>query len=205
RDGRGIEAPAVALDRVELHARDRRGGPGLVVIDVAALVEQHLVAVLRLGADGKLVAHGAAHHVERRLLASEGGDPLLEPAKRRIVSEDVGPHLGLGHGAAHGGRGAGDGVAADVDRFGHASLAWRRTTSPPAPTPCRKPGPGWRLGGLSSLVRVREKALADGPFPGARLRDSPGGRALTHFGRVVSLRTANANNVPIEHAPGNPA
>ena len=50
------------------------------------------------------------------LLAEQLGGALLERDDGRVVAEDVVADLGLGHRAAHGGRRAGDGVAAQVDR-----------------------------------------------------------------------------------------
>ena len=49
------------------------------------------------------------------LLAEQLGGALLERVDGRVVAEDVVADLGLGHGAAHLGRGLGDGVGAQVD------------------------------------------------------------------------------------------
>ena len=45
---------------------------------------------------------------------------LLQRAHGRVLAVVVVADLGLRHGAPHGGRGSGDGVAAQVDHVGHA-------------------------------------------------------------------------------------
>src|SRR5262249_46982062 len=137
---------------------------------------------------GELVAHGAAHYIKSGLLAGEGGHTLLEATERGIVAEHVVPHLGLGHGAAHGGRGTGDRVAPDVDQFAHASLT-ARWAGPQSPGP-RPRGSATPSAAAFSLVRVRRPGwdIQRHSFLNPR-----GGRALTHPPGVVSLSTANAN------------
>ena len=76
---------------------------------------QKLVARLAVDADADLVAHRAGGDEQRRLLAEQVGDALLEPVDGGVFAEDVVADLGGGHGGAHGGRGAGDRVAAEVD------------------------------------------------------------------------------------------
>ena len=93
----------------------------LVDEDVRLALEQHLVARLGVALDRELVAHRAAGHVERRLLARQRGDAALERLHGGVVAEHVVADLGLGHGLAHGRGGTGDGVAAQVDdRLGSA-------------------------------------------------------------------------------------
>ena len=109
-----MKKPAAPGD-AELHAAERRAGAALEVDRVRALADDDLVAGARLRRDGELVAHRAARHEERRLLARDARHLLLEGVHGRVVAEDVVAHLGAGHGLAHRGRGAGDGVAAQVD------------------------------------------------------------------------------------------
>ena len=100
----------------DLHARERGGARHLPVDDVRVGVEQHLRARRRVHPDRRLVRHRPAREEEPRLLAEQLRDARLEAPHRRIAIEDVVAHLGVGHRAAHGGGGTGDGVGAEVDR-----------------------------------------------------------------------------------------
>ena len=89
----------------------------LVAHDVAAPLDQHLVAALREDADADRVAHRAGRHEEGRLLAEHLGRLLLEAVDRRVLAVDVVADLGRGHRGAHLGGGTGHGVGAQVDRL----------------------------------------------------------------------------------------
>ena len=71
---------------------------------------------LAVDADADLVAHRAGGDEQGRLLAEQLGDSLFQLANGGVFAEDVVAHLGGGHRGPHRGRGAGDGVAAKVDR-----------------------------------------------------------------------------------------
>ena len=66
-------------------------------------------------AQGDLVGHGPRRDEDGGRLAHPLGVGLLEGVDGGVVAVAVVAHLGLGHGPAHLGRGAGDGVAAEVD------------------------------------------------------------------------------------------
>ena len=65
---------------------------------------------------GDLVAHGAGGDEERRLHAGRRRPLLFQTVDGRVLAEDVVADLGLGHGPAHLGVGAGHGVGAQVDQ-----------------------------------------------------------------------------------------
>ena len=100
---------------MDLDAGDAGAAGDLVVEDVRAPLDEHLVAGLRQALDRELVSHRAARHEQCALLAAQPGDPVLELVNGGIVVEHVVADDGLGDRAAHRGRGTGDGVGAQVD------------------------------------------------------------------------------------------
>ena len=84
-------------------------------MDVAALLDDDFVAVMGPGFDGDEIAHGAGGHEEAGFAAEDFGGAGLQLVDRGILAVDVVADDGFGHGAAHLGRGARDGVAAEVD------------------------------------------------------------------------------------------
>jgi len=75
------------------------------VDEVRGAVGQHLVARPRVHLDRDLVAHGAGGEVQRRFLAQEIGDHLLQQVHGRVLALLLVAHLGLAHEAAHVGSG----------------------------------------------------------------------------------------------------
>jgi len=85
----------------------------LAEADVAGVAEQDL-AVLGVDHDGQQVAHGPRGDEERGLLADGPGGEFLELADGGVLAEDVVADRRAAHGPAHGRRGPGDGVGAEV-------------------------------------------------------------------------------------------
>ena len=75
----------------------------------------HFLAMLGVNLYRDDVAHGARRHEEAGFFAENLGGALLEAIDGRVFAVDVVADLGLGHGAAHGGRGTSDGIAAKID------------------------------------------------------------------------------------------
>ncbi len=117
-DGPGEDA-AFGGDGAALAAGEGGGHGHLPVEDVGAGLADDLLAVLGVDADGDLVAHGAGGDEDGGLFAEDGGGRLFELIDGGVFAVDVVADLGGGHGLAHGGGGAGDGVAAEVDEVGH--------------------------------------------------------------------------------------
>ena len=134
--------PSRVVDGVELHGGVAGGRTVLVGHHVLAPPGHHGGSRPGQHPKGDLVGHGARRHEERGRLAHPCRERLLQRAHRGVLPVVVVTHHGLGHGAAHGGRGAGDGVTAQVDEVGHAAtLTMRpiafggaRPSSPMAPT-----------------------------------------------------------------------
>ena len=112
---------AVGTPGERLHRRAHHHGMvgSLVGDGVRALARDDLAAARHLRHERDQVAHGPARHEQPGLLAGELGGALFQCDGRRVVSEDVVPELGVGHGAAHLGCGVCDGVGAEVDLVGH--------------------------------------------------------------------------------------
>ena len=89
--------------------------PGFVPDDVRFVADDHLVAGPGQDLEGDLVRHRAARHEERRLLAEQFGDPLLQPVDRRVLAVLVVADRRRRHRLAHPRRGRGDGIRAQVD------------------------------------------------------------------------------------------
>jgi hypothetical protein len=111
----GVEEAAGAGGGADHDAGKGGGCAGLVVDDVAVDVADDLITGLGVGADGGLVGHGAGRDEAGGFFAHEFGDAVLEADDGGVITQDIIPDLGIGHGLAHGGGGAGDGVAAEVD------------------------------------------------------------------------------------------
>ena len=124
----------VAVDRLRRDAEQLGVGPLLVTEDVAVRLAQKLIARLAVDPHADLVAHRARRHEQRRLLAQHLGDPLFQPAHGRIFAKHVVAHFGRGHRGAHAGRGAGHGIAAQIDGKLHLGFSFRgfpaRMTTP---------------------------------------------------------------------------
>ena len=87
----------------------------LVLMDVAALFDDHFVAVMRPCFHGNQIAHGACGHKNGGLAPEDFGGARLQLVDRRIFSVDIVADDGLGHGAAHLRRRPRDGVTAQID------------------------------------------------------------------------------------------
>src|SRR5258708_27287452 len=74
-----------------------------------ALLADHFLAVLRMNANGYLVAHGTGGHKESSFFLENLRRQRLEAVDRGVFTIDVVPDLRLGHGAAHLRRGLRDG------------------------------------------------------------------------------------------------
>ncbi len=83
---------------------------------MAAGLADEFVARLAVQADADLVGHGAGGHKQCGFFAEDFGGELLQAVAGGIDVDDVVTDVGIGDRLAHFGRGAGDGVGAEVDR-----------------------------------------------------------------------------------------
>ena len=113
--GRGVELPARAVERAHVDAGQRRRPAGLEMDGMRRPVGQHLVARPAVHAHRDLIAHGARGEKDRRLLAEELRDHLLEVVHRRVLALLLVAHLGVAHEPAHGRRRPGHRVAEEID------------------------------------------------------------------------------------------
>ena len=107
---------AAGADLGELHTGVRRAAAGLVPDGVALAADDHVVARTGERAQRHLVGHRARRQPERRLLAEQLGDALLQRVDRRVFAELIVADVGRGHRGAHAGRGIRDGIGAEIDR-----------------------------------------------------------------------------------------
>ena len=99
---------------VDEAAKDR-GAAGLVVVDVRLVADDHLAPARAMRQQAGEVAHRPARHEDRRVLAHALRGAAFELVDRRVVPEHVVADVGRRHRRAHGGRGAGNGIRAEVD------------------------------------------------------------------------------------------
>ena len=97
---------------------------GFIDDEVVLAAGDGLLAAGEVGHLGDEVSLRSRADEQAGLLAEELGRTFLEGVDRRVVAEDVVAELGVGHGAAHGGRRKRDGVAAEVDQGHGASIGW---------------------------------------------------------------------------------
>jgi hypothetical protein len=94
------------------------GGPAVLVRhDVRVGVADQLLGGRDDQAQADLVAHGAARHEHRGLVAEQARDLLLERVDRRVLAVDVVPDLGRRHRGPH-------------PSVGRVSVSLRRSTRP---------------------------------------------------------------------------
>ncbi len=88
---------------------------------------------------GDLVGHRPGGHEQRRFLAGAFGGELLEPVRGGVVAVPGVTDLGIGHGAAHLGRGLGDRIRSQI----HAEVSHRASLKACGPLhrdpPARQP------------------------------------------------------------------
>ena len=102
--------------------RTQHGGPAaFVLVGVRVHADQVLVAALAVRHQRGQVGLGAAGQEQPGLEAQVGGKTLLQRIHTGVVAKHVVAHLGAQARLAHGGGGAGDGVAAQVDERGHGA------------------------------------------------------------------------------------
>ncbi len=115
----GVDRPVPVVERHELHAGVQCRRAELVGDDVLAPSRHHRRARRREHAERDLVRHDARRNEQRGRLADPCRERLLQPPDRRVLPVVVVADHRVRHGAAHGRRGPGDGVAAQVDHIGH--------------------------------------------------------------------------------------
>ena len=115
----GVDDIVRAVHRVQGHPGQDSGGPYLVDQDVGVAAADDGVPPPGVGHDGQLVAHGAGGDKKGGFLAGKLRRQLLQAVDGGVVTIDIVPHRGLGHGPAHLRGGLGDGVAADIDDTVH--------------------------------------------------------------------------------------
>jgi hypothetical protein len=91
------------------------GGAGFVPDDMRLVAHDDVVARPGQQLEAGLVRHGAARQEEGGLLAQEIGDPLLQPAHRRVLAVLVVANRCLRHRHAHARRRQRHGIRAEVD------------------------------------------------------------------------------------------
>ncbi len=77
----------------------------------------YFLAVLGMEFDRDGIAHGSGGNEEGGLFAEDLGGALFQAIERGVFAVHIVANIRFGHGAAHGGRGTGDGVAAQIDEF----------------------------------------------------------------------------------------
>ena len=118
---------AAPSDGRELHAGIGRAGTGFVPDHMGVFAEDHLVARPCQQLQRDLVRHRAARHEQRRLLAQQFGDPILQPVDRRVLAVLIVADRRFRHRPPHRGRGPRHRVRAQIDQTG--GLNHRRRSS----------------------------------------------------------------------------
>ena len=113
--GQRHAALRVLRQGLRLHAAKHRRAAAFVAVGVRQLANDVFIAPPAVRQDAAQVALRARRHEQRRLFAGDGGDAFLQRIHRRVVAKHVVAQGRGHHGGAHGGRGLGDGVAAEVD------------------------------------------------------------------------------------------
>jgi hypothetical protein len=108
------------LQRLRLDRAQHRRPARLVAVGMRLLAHDDFLAALAMRHHRGEVRLRAGGKEEPRLHAEALGGDLVQAIDGGIVAEDVVADLGLGHGAAHGLGGLGDGVAAQVDQVFHS-------------------------------------------------------------------------------------
>ena len=128
---------AVVLERHREPAGEPRRGPELGLEHVRPGGREEPVTACQVVHERDGVRHAAGGGPERGLDAEQVGDTGLERGEGRVAVEDVVADVRPGHRLAHGGRGAGDRVGAQIDRPAHCgsfttdtkkSSIWRMTS-----------------------------------------------------------------------------
>ncbi len=114
-DERPGKDSAIGIHGAQLASGEGRNHGHFPVHQVAAGFADDLLAVLGVHADRNLVAHGAGGNKQRRFAAKNLRRACFQPIHGGVFPVDVVPYLGRSHGGPHGGRGTGDGIAAQVD------------------------------------------------------------------------------------------
>ena len=117
-DLRPIENSIFAASDSRHAACNCRHGSEFVEIDMAALFANHLIAMMRPDFDGDEIAHAAGRNKKSGLFAEDFGSARFQSINSGILEINVVANFGFGHGAAHCGRGACHGVAAQIDNIG---------------------------------------------------------------------------------------
>jgi hypothetical protein len=112
-------------ERLRLYRAQHRGTSRLVAVGMRLLADDDLLPALAVRHERGEVGLGPGGEEEALLHAEALGGDFLQSVDGRVVAEDVVAHGGLGHGAAHRGRGLRDGVAAKIDHF-HGWILPRR-------------------------------------------------------------------------------
>jgi len=97
-------------------AAEGGGAAHLIAENVGAVLQEDLVPVAGLGAQGELVAHGSAGNEKGGFLAQQARHLFLQPVHGGVVTEDIVSHLGRGHGLAHTLVRPGHRIAAHIDQ-----------------------------------------------------------------------------------------
>lgn len=116
RDVLRVQRPVRSMrQRLGLNASEHGRAATFPPVRVGHLTGDVFVSATAVGQQSAQVALCPRGDEQRGLESEEPGDPLLERVDGGVITEDVVPHLGLGHGPAHGLAGPSDGVAAQID------------------------------------------------------------------------------------------
>ena len=116
-----------------------------------------------MGEDGGQVAHRAAGDEERGFFARAGRGDFLQTVDGGVFAVHIVADFGFGHGLAHGGRGMGDGIGAEIYEvhgvilceWGMESGGWRVLRGG-----CCVEGVAWRVeGGAWYVLRETRTCL----------------------------------------------
>ncbi len=102
-------------DGADQAAREPGHHGELVIEQMGARIADDFLAVLGVQFDRDGVAHGAGGDEQGGFFAGDFGGALFQAIDGGVFAIDVVADFGFGHGAAHGGRGLGDGIAAQID------------------------------------------------------------------------------------------
>ncbi len=90
----------------------RRDHPHFIVVDVAAIFANDILAMARQDFDRSLVTHGPGDDVQTRFAAEDFCRPILKAVDGRIFAIDIISHLGIVHSRSHRRRRLGYSIAA---------------------------------------------------------------------------------------------
>ena len=105
--------------RLGLNTAQHRSATTLVAVGVGRLADDVLVAAAAMGHQTAQIALRAGGHEQRGLKAQQRGNFFLQGVDRGVIAKHIVAQRRGHHGLAHGRGGLGDGIAAQINYFGH--------------------------------------------------------------------------------------